>query len=46
MGDCKIINGSIKQNKMDDGKPVVHFSFELDKEVEEGLLKYIITDSK
>ena len=46
MGDCKIINGSIKQNKMDDGKPVVHFSFELDEEVEEGLLKYIITDSK
>ena len=33
IGDCKIINGSIKQDKMDDGKPVVHFSFELDEEV-------------
>jgi len=31
---------------MDDGKPVVHFSFDLDEEVEESLLKYIITDSK
>jgi len=31
---------------MDDGKPVVHFSFYLDVEVEESLLKYIITDSK
>ena len=46
IGDCKIINGSIKQDKMDDGKPVVHFSFELDEEVEEGILKYLTTDSK
>ena len=45
IGDCKIINGSIKQDKMDDGKPVVHFSFELDEEVDEGLLKYLTTDN-
>jgi superfamily II DNA or RNA helicase/HKD family nuclease len=45
IGDCKIINGSIKQDKMDDGKPVVHFSFELDEEVNEGLLKYLTTDN-
>jgi len=31
---------------MDDGKPVVNFSFDLDEEVEGSLLKYIITDSK
>jgi superfamily II DNA or RNA helicase/HKD family nuclease len=45
IGDCKIINGSIKQDKMDDGKPVVHFSFKLDEEVDEGLLKYLTTDN-
>jgi superfamily II DNA or RNA helicase len=45
IGDCKIINGSIKQDKMDDGKPVVHFSFELDEEVDEGLLKYLTTNN-
>ena len=45
IGDCKIINGSIKQDKMDDGKPVVHFSFELDEQIDEGLLKYLTTDS-
>jgi superfamily II DNA or RNA helicase/HKD family nuclease len=45
IGDCKIINGSIKQDKMDDGKPVVHFSFELDEDVDEGLLKYLTTDN-
>jgi superfamily II DNA or RNA helicase/HKD family nuclease len=45
IGDCKIINGSIKQDKMDDGKPVVHFSFELDEEVNEGLLKYLTTNN-
>jgi hypothetical protein len=45
IGDCKIINGSIKQDKMDDGKPVVHFSFELDEQIDEGLLKYLTTDN-
>lgn len=46
IGDCKIIDGSIKQDKMEDGKPVVHFSFDLDEEVEEGILKYLTTDTR
>ena len=41
VGDCKIIQGSIKQEKMKDGKPVVHFSFELDKIVENDMYKYL-----
>lgn len=41
IGDCKIKDGSIKQDQMKDGKPVVHFTFMLDKEVDDDLFKYI-----
>ncbi len=42
IGDCSIINGSIKQDTMDDGEtPVVHFSFELDQSVEDDIYKYL-----
>lgn len=41
IGDCKIKDGSIKQDKMKDGKPVVHFTFILDKEVDDDLYKYL-----
>ena len=41
IGNCKIQEGSIKQDKMKDGKPVVHFKFELDREVDEDIFKYL-----
>ena len=42
IGDCSIVNGSIKQDTMDDGEtPVVHFSFELDQSVENDIYKYL-----
>lgn len=41
IGDCKIKKGSIKEDKMKDGKPVVHFTFTLDKEVEDDIFKYL-----
>ena len=41
IGDCTIKEGSIKQDKMKDGKPVVHFTFILDKEVEEDIFNYL-----
>lgn len=41
IGDCSIMEGTIKQDTMSDGKPVVHFKFELDQEVEEGIYKYL-----
>lgn len=40
--DCYIIDGSIKQEVMADGKtPIVHFSFKLDKEVDSSLYAYL-----
>lgn len=45
IGDCSIVDGSIKQDTMADGTtPVVHFTFELDEEVEEGIYKYLTED--
>jgi hypothetical protein len=41
IGDCSIEKGSIRQEKMSDGKPVVHFTFKLDKEVEQNLYNYL-----
>lgn len=43
LGDCKIVNGSIREDKMPGTNiSVVHFSFELDKPVENDLYEYII----
>ncbi len=43
IGDCEVIDGSIKQEVMADGKtPIVHFSFKLDKAIEANLYNYII----
>ena len=42
IGDCTIKDGSIKQDKMKDGKPVVNFTFILDKEVDEDIFNYLI----
>jgi superfamily II DNA or RNA helicase len=44
IGDCLIVDGTIKQDTMDDGKPVVHFTFELDEVVEDGLYDYLTED--
>lgn len=44
IGDCTIIDDSIKQDKMEDGKPVVHFTFQLDKAVEDSLYSYLTKD--
>jgi len=44
IGDCSIIDDSIKQDKMEDGKPVVHFTFQLDKTVEDSLYSYLTKD--
>lgn len=44
IGDCSIVDNSIKQDTMNDGKPVVHFTFELDKSVEEEMFKYLTSD--
>lgn len=45
VGDCSIKKGSIKQDTMADGRtPVIHFIFELDEAVEEGLFKYLTED--
>lgn len=44
IGDCTIIDDSIKQDKMEDGKPVVHFTFQLDKAVEDSLYSYLAKD--
>jgi hypothetical protein len=44
IGDCKIKERSIKQDRMKDGKPVVHFTFMLDKEVDDDLFKYLTED--
>ena len=41
MGDCSIMQNSIKQDKMVDGKPVVHFTFEIDEGVEDGIYNYL-----
>ena len=42
MGDCSILDGSIKQSMMPNSKiPIVHFSFLLDEPVEDGLYRYI-----
>ena len=45
LGDCSIMEGTIKQEKMSDGKPVVHFTFELDQEVDKEIYKYLTSDS-
>jgi len=44
IGDCSIVEGTIKQDTMDNGKPVVHFTFELDEAVEDGLYAYLTED--
>lgn len=44
IGDCSIAEGSIKQDTMDNGQPVVHFTFELDEAVEDGLYAYLTED--
>ena len=41
IGDCSIVENSIKQATMDEGKPVVHFTFDLDEEVEDGIFEYL-----
>lgn len=42
LGDCSIVNGSIKQSSVPKtGAPIVHFTFLLDKPVEDGLYRYI-----
>jgi len=40
VGDCSIVADSIKQETMDDGKPVVHFSFALDQTLKIDLFNY------
>ena len=44
IGDCEIVDGTIKQDTMQDGKPVVYFTFELDESVEDGLYDYLTED--
>lgn len=42
VGDCSIKEGSIKQDRMADGTtPVVHFTFNIDEPVEDGIYKYL-----
>jgi superfamily II DNA or RNA helicase len=45
IGDCEIIDGTIKQDTMaDENTPVVHFTFDLDEGVEDGLYDYLTED--
>lgn len=44
LGDCSIVDGSIKQETMPNSEiPVVHFTFKLDKPVNDQLYDYIIS---
>jgi hypothetical protein len=46
IGDCSIVDNSIKQDTMDDGRPVVHFTFEMDETVDDSIYQYLTNDSK